>query len=264
MSNRPVGGCGLCHNTRALCDTHLLPTSAYKILKKLSPNGILLMDEDSYCIADKQLKAYLLCDECEHRFANRGEKWVMEYCYRGPSHFKFKEVLEKHGPSEQLDHVSVFWVRDMLELDLDKVIYFASSVFWRAGVRTWRRNRKPIHIDLGKYLEPLRLFLLDEASFPRHMLLQMWVTCWNVGAKESRLSAMCHPPYSGRSHGRRCHKFGMLGFSFRLIVGNNIPTEWYGAATTGPRGAVLINSELDFIDAQSISDRYATLTNQGR
>jgi hypothetical protein len=186
----------------------------------------------------------------------------MDYCYRGPFHFKFKEVLEKHGPSEQLDHISVFWARNMVELDLDKVIYFASSVFWRDGARTWRRNRKAIHIDLGKYLEPLRLFLLEEAPFPQHMLLQMWVTCWSVGAEESRLSAICHPPDSGRSDGQRCHKFGMLGFSFRLMVGNNIPMEWYDIATTGPRGTVVINPGLDFNDAQSFSDRYTTLTNQ--
>jgi len=58
------------------------------------------MDDESFCYADKQLKAHLLCEECEQRFRKRGEDWVMANCYRGQSDFRFKRILESYGPIE--------------------------------------------------------------------------------------------------------------------------------------------------------------------
>ena len=261
MNKRPTEACALCKNTRPLCDSHLLPKSAYAILRQLNPGlgSPLLMDDDSFCYADKQLKSYLLCEDCEQRFRARGEDWVMANCYRGPSNFRLKRVLEAHGPFGSNQNGQLFAVRDIADVHIHELIYFASSVFWKAGAETWRRSKKPIHIELGKYLEHLRLYLLDESTFPKDMALHVWVSCWDIDAKESRLSAVCHPPQSDRIEGVRSHKFGIPGLSFQLMVGSNIPDKYSVYATSAPLGVIGIIPRLDFADAFSMMDRFDRL-----
>jgi len=223
------------------------------------------MDDDSFCYADKQLKAHFLCEECEQRFRKRGEDWVMANCYRGPSDFTLKRTLETHGPAYADETGQLFTAKDVPDFQIQMLIYFASSVFWKAGAFTWRPNRKPIHIELGPYLETLRSFLLDEGPFPKDMALHVWVSCWDINGKESRLSAACHPPQSDRIAGVFSHKFGIPGLSFRLMVGGNIPAAFHTNATTGPHELIGMIPALDFADGFSVMDRYNRLsTRQNR
>jgi hypothetical protein len=146
MGSRPDGVCALCRGDKPLCDSHLLPKAAYRILKRLSPGQAepLLMSEDSYCHSTKQLRAHLLCEDCEKRFRTRGETWLMANCYRGPGEFRFKSILEKHGPVAQKYRWVCLFDDKHSGTRNGKVIYFACSVFWRAGALTWRRSHLPI------------------------------------------------------------------------------------------------------------------------
>lgn len=59
-------------------------------------------------------------------------------------------------------------------IDCQKLIYFAVSVFWRAGAHEWPWQGEYVYSEFGSYLEPMRLFLLDEESFPAGMALSVW------------------------------------------------------------------------------------------
>ena len=176
MRQCPIKPCVLCRKERPLCDSHLIPASALRLIRarqERNPNPVNVSDTGHYTTS-KPYKDYLLCEDCEKRFAARGEKWM------------------------------------------SKLVYFGLSVIWRAGVNRWSDDHRTINIDLGPYLEPLRLFLLDETPFPRSMLLAVRVSSLtdyvpSVNYPESRREAIC-----------RYHGFGVLGVYFVLFVGKQI------------------------------------------
>jgi hypothetical protein len=53
------------------------------------------------------------------------------------------------------------------------------SIFWRSAAHRWKTiGGVDPNIELGPYLEPLRSFLRDEASFPANTVLDVFV--WPV------------------------------------------------------------------------------------
>jgi hypothetical protein len=54
--------------------------------------------------------------------------------------------------------------------DLDQLIYFGMSVFWRGACRQWKTSTGAIApaVDLGAYYEPIRQFLLG-GPFPQNV-----------------------------------------------------------------------------------------------
>jgi hypothetical protein len=163
---RPNETCSLCLNDRELCFSHLIPKSAYKPLrsaKSPNPNPLILTEKTSYT-SSWQVADYLLCLECEQRFREKGEDWVLAHSYRGPGKFRFREILHANQPMFEGPEGLIYSTSMIPDLNMEAIIYFASSVFWRAGAHRWRRDRMIINIDLGKYEEPLRLFLRGELT----------------------------------------------------------------------------------------------------
>ena len=80
-----------------------------------------------------QATQYLLCAECEKRFDQNGEDWVMRHCYRGRDRFRLRELLS--GPrrfmSTRRTPSSTPQVSPGMEIE--KAVYFCLSVFWRAA-----------------------------------------------------------------------------------------------------------------------------------
>ena len=219
MRQRPIKPCVLCRKERPLCDSHLIPASALRLIRarqERNPNPVNVSDTGHYTTS-KPYKDYLLCEDCEKRFAARGEKWMSQNWYRGRGCFKLSEALQRSTPAVLLDDNTQFYRGASIEeIETDKLVYFGLSVIWRAGVNRWSDDHRTINIDLGPYLEPLRLFLLDETPFPRSMLLAVRVSSLtdyvpSVNYPESRREAIC-----------RYHGFGVLGVYFVLFVGKQI------------------------------------------
>jgi hypothetical protein len=93
---RPIGVCALCLRTAELCDSHLVPKSLYRVARaadhRAHPDPVLLTStvrrQTSF-----QATQYLLCAECQKRFDQNGEDWVMRHCYRGRDRFRLRELL---------------------------------------------------------------------------------------------------------------------------------------------------------------------------
>jgi hypothetical protein len=71
-----VGRCGLCQEVRALRESHLLPKALYKLARdpsRANPNPVLLAAGRASATS-RQIADRFLCDDCEQRFSDRGER----------------------------------------------------------------------------------------------------------------------------------------------------------------------------------------------
>lgn len=261
MSNRPQRQCALCQRARLLCDSHLLPKAAYRLLRALNLNreAPLLMDEDNFCVSHRQISDYVLCEECEALLSDNGEDWVLKHCYRGPEDFAIAAALDARDPDYVHNGDGVFATNEMSQIiDIDAIIHFACGVFWKGAAHTWRPTRKPIHIELGRYTEPLRLFVYGGAPFPEGLILRTRISAWRGAA--SRLCGVMHPPESARTGGFWSHQFSMLGLSFELLAGSHIPAIYREYSTApGARRFLTIVPEQDFREGAHLSRRYSRL-----
>jgi hypothetical protein len=117
-------------------------------------------------------------------------------------------------PIVKLSQVSLIDVRQIPDISLEKLVYFATSVFWRAGACRWRAVDHDMRQDLGPYQEKFRRFLLGQEAFPERAALIVNVS----GNTKPHLGAIY--PYSGRVSGTWQHRFGIPGLAFWLHLGN--------------------------------------------
>src|SRR5215472_6701431 len=92
------GKCRLCERTAVLKQSHLLPTSLYKHLRRDSAGNI--GSKEPFKLTGRiavrtstQVKDLLLCGECEQRFNRNGEKWVVDRCFQKPGDFPLQAIL---------------------------------------------------------------------------------------------------------------------------------------------------------------------------
>jgi len=175
---RPTGKCKLCGEERLLCDSHYLPKGLYKTagasatgLKNPNPvmniNGVLKQISDQY-------RGYVLCESCETLFTKQGESWVLANLpkqYGDPC--ALQDALAPLTPTSSGQRWERYNVLQVHEFDIQKLIYFGMSIFWRSAVHDWKTSagQKAPLVDLGAYEEPVRNFLLGNAPFADDVVL---------------------------------------------------------------------------------------------
>ena len=182
-----------------------------------NPNPVIIGEDTAYT-SSKQVSDYLLCEACESRFRINGETWVLANCYRPDGTFPLRQALLGSQPAASDSGTMVYKAAEIPMIDCRKVIYFATSIFWRAGAHEWPWQGGYVHCELGLYLEPMRLFLLEEQSFPVGMALNVLVSSLNQFLEISEL------PTTVRADGYHIHRFKIAGLVFVLFVGSRIPT----------------------------------------
>lgn len=199
------------------------------------------------------MQEYLLCTSCEARFKNNGEDWIIVNSYRGRGGgFALREILLQQTPYQTDGNRKLYSCIDVPGVDIEKIIYFAASVFWRASARMWRRDERTIKIDLAQYQEPLRLFLLGMSPFPDRMALHTWIS-----SLDGDLLASLHSPEANRVQGVRAYQFAVPGITFRLMVGGHIPQAFLDYCTApSPLRVVGIIPDLDHNDVTDMAARY--------
>jgi len=76
--------------------------------------------------------------------------------------FPLQSVLANNQPLLANDRFAAYGQPS--GIDLDQLVYFALSIFWRASVHQWLEpdtDRPIATIALGEYEEPIRRFLAD-------------------------------------------------------------------------------------------------------
>jgi hypothetical protein len=139
----PIGKCKLCLQTKELQNSHYLPKGAYKInrapaLKNASP---VVLSNDQLLQSSAQLSDYLLCSDCEQRFSKNGEAWVLGSVPRNYGEkFPILDALNAEVPLLTDGDTKFYAGAKVKSLDMEKIAYFAISVFWRGAVHQWKSS----------------------------------------------------------------------------------------------------------------------------
>jgi hypothetical protein len=166
-----VGDCALCGNAATLIKSHFMPAALYQEL--LDPTGpikqMIVLNRDKTHQSGEQFVMPLLCQTCEVRFQQGGEDWTLANRYRSDGSFPLRDMLQSATPEEvRQDRSKVYDALKVSRLDIQQLIYFAASLFWRAGIADWKvRFADAPKIDLdAQLMTELQQYLLGKSPFP--------------------------------------------------------------------------------------------------
>jgi len=221
-----LGTCRLCQQLN--CDlqmSHLLPAAGYERLRKSGDprrHPVVINAEVTY-EASWQAQDYLLCRKCEQLGNSKGEDWILRNCWMKVDEFPLHANLVAAAPVTTTPDVKTFHAGALSEINVDRIVYFAASVFWRASAHAWPigRNTTQDAGILGPYEERFRKYLLAEKGFPENCALWVMVAENNTPAVFSMLA-----PYRGPIRSWHTYKFVFLGIGFELFVGRAIPQDY--------------------------------------
>jgi hypothetical protein len=259
----PIGVCKLCLQTRPLQDCHYLPKGAYKInrapaLKNASP---VVLSNEQLLQSSAQLSDYLLCSDCEQRFSKNGEAWVLGNVPRDYGEkFPILDALNAETPLLVDGGTKLYAGAKVKSLDMEKIVYFAVSVFWRGAVHQWTsslRSEAP-DVHLCAYEEPIRQFLLGASALPEDVAL--WVSVCPNG---SVLNAMLVP---WEAHLPECSRylFYVSGLFFVLHFTNKLPQSYRTTcAYHSPDKIIWLSMDFENVIRQVLRD-HATSSDNSR
>jgi hypothetical protein len=214
--------CGLCKKEKLLKNSHLMPKSLYRSIRKSSSNGdqdIILCREynNTSAYTDYQVKKYFLCEDCEEKLNKFGENIVCPECYHGPEKFiLLDKIKEVEGDKDEQGEK---WINPVISGNLNwaAYLYFSVSILWRASAGDWSDGLASYKNSLGKrYQEDMRLYLLGESEFPENIY---------VGVYADNDIDICHLmlfPQIVKKVGYHHHVFYIPGVKFSLIIGSHI------------------------------------------
>lgn len=148
-----------------------MPRSLYRELVEPSfaIKQMIVLKGDKTSQSSQQFSTPLLCQACEIRFQQGGENWTLANRYRSDGSFPIRDILLNASPIEtKPDGSRVYEARTVAGLAVDQIVYFAASIFWRAGVTDWEvkfANAPKIDLDVPLMTE-LQQYLLGEAPLP--------------------------------------------------------------------------------------------------
>jgi hypothetical protein len=216
-----LGNCRLCHTPYVeLQESHIIPKWAIKRLRardfSSNPNPIVITDGKGVQTS-KQITENMLCARCE-QMVGRSEQYVAKLAYGADGE---PVPLTMLGISTKADDRAIAsGYVSIASLDTDKIIYFASSVVWRAYVAYRHDTGKP---QLGKrYQEELRSYLHGSASFPKNSRLIMAILFQPANAPNPRHNIVSFPA-TQRNVGYHRHVFLICGLYFQLFIGSQRP-----------------------------------------
>jgi hypothetical protein len=187
-----------------------------------------------------QVRDYVFCVECENRFRQNGETWVLAnipHDYGEP--FPLHRSLDSVVPTVvEAGSLITFPGNTTPGFDIDKLIFFAASIFWRGAAHRW----PPVDghaiptVGLGHHEEGFRRFLLGKDSFPA----DVWLTVVVYPYKKVPTGTIF--PNSVPLLGWKKHWFYISGLGFVLDSGDQVPVDIRSRSTShSPEQAITIS-----------------------
>lgn len=219
-----LGACKLCLQQEELQVSHFLPAALYKSLlqREVTNPSPYFMSGTKTLETSRQIKDHVLCVDCERRFNENGERWVLAQMAR-EGEFLLQETLRKATPIRSVPGLTTYAAGRIPEIDVDKLEYFAVSVFWRAAIHDWTppHGEKYERLQLGPYKEQLRQYLLGIAPFPPNVMTTISVY------EENDFVRSMFPPSAGepRPEEGRPYSFLIPGIQFSMTLGKRLKPE---------------------------------------
>ena len=239
--------CRLCRRTDLpLRQSHYLPAALYRIISKPQWNPVVVSATTAISTSE-QVVNELLCDECERRFSDGGEAWVISKCWRDERIFPLREDLLAVGAVTSGPELSVFEAANIPTVRPDQLAYFAASVFWRGAAHNWTIQRKKVdRLPFGPFAEAFRLYLMG-GPWPSHTALRVYV---GQGMEEFRNTTVAFPHRSYKKE-FSLYAFTIPGMTFYLFLGNGIPEPIARSCSArSPERYIFMSDETDLANAQ--------------
>jgi len=212
-----TGSCGLCGNVGQLQDSHLIPRSIYRLLRA-SGKPVVHLTANFAIPTDREITDYFLCPSCEDLFSRNGELWVVGHCYRPRAKtFRLQTALRGANAVGGSQEFRLYDGSCVPGIEMDKLVYFAVSLFWRAAAHKWWNDIT--QLGFGPYLDPIRLFLLGRGDLPKEAVVLITVS------PAVRPERSASPPAGSRKGSCHRYYFEIPGVSFQLLLGKRIPSE---------------------------------------
>ncbi|MHA1360899.1 MAG: hypothetical protein ACTSRC_22485 [Candidatus Helarchaeota archaeon] len=208
--------CPLCDKIGEIRNSHLIPAAFYRIIARNSEPVVI--DGKVQRISNRQIKKELLCSNCELKLSENGEMYVSRNCLR-ENKFVFRDILFNMKPVMEKGGYKIYNISMNSEIDIQKILYFAISVFWRAAVIRWNiGNNERVKIHLGSYYESqLKSYLMGEIEFPKYTTLHLFIDC------EDKYRFITIPYKIGKKNMVNMYGFSVPGMMFILAIGRSIP-----------------------------------------
>lgn len=218
----PLGKCNLCHANSELRDSHYLPRGGYKSTRSasLKNQNPVVIGSNKAKQSQAQVHEFKFCPVCEARFNDGGENWVLRHIHRAYGGvFPIHTILNSAQPIVGRSGFLVFPQQTIPTINIDKLIYFAMSIFWR-GTLHWNpvEGNRASRVYLGRYERQIRMFLLGRSKLPKDMALIVGVWPFNG------VPIMNTFPEMDETEPYRRYWFYISGFFFILAVGKKIPS----------------------------------------
>ncbi len=216
--------CKLCHLGNDLQESHYLPRFAYKATRASqlkNQNPVVITPGRGVRQGQHQMKAHVFCADCEQRFNNGGEKWVLQRLPRDHGEpCRLQDDLLKETPFFSGPGLDLYAGVKIAAFDMDKLVYFAASIFWRGAVHRWEIDGQRVaRVELHDHEEQLRLFLLGQGPFPA----DVWLTTVIWPFKPVFVGAIPPKPEYAPSWNR--YWFYICGLAFVLNFGSAVPLD---------------------------------------
>jgi hypothetical protein len=150
---KTVAPCALCSETRELQDSHIIPRGCYNRLRGHERSTVNIAKGNAF-LSQKQLRAKLLCRECEGKFNSDGEKYFLENCLQIDGGFPVDARIQADpNGSVSVGQGSKYWRSVTLGVAYDRLAYFAASLFWRTWAAKEKLPRGEITVDFPPELD---------------------------------------------------------------------------------------------------------------
>lgn len=247
------GTCRLCVKDADLQDSHYIPRRAYstnmaRALK--NPNPVVISHGQMKQVSD-QLRGYTFCHDCEQLLSKKGENWVLANIPDDQGRpFPLQDALMPENPVFSGDGVDLYAGRKIKAFNVDKLIYFGMSMFWRGAARDWKSSLGEIAppVNLGEYYEPIRQFLLG-GPFPDDVFILVYVH--NLKPAMNAATTVL----SAKDKMAKFLWFYLNGLGFKLYLGKEIPQQIQQlCAYRSPDGFVMVDREFGRMVGDSLKD----------
>lgn len=220
-----------------------------------NPNPVL-MTTTALLQKSQHVRDYVLCGDCEQLLNRKGESWVVHNAFTGREFRLQERVLRSQAVSPIDDPRLIAYAGAEIDgVDMEKLVYFGASLFWRASVHRWRLLDARIHGPLGRYEEELRRYLLG-ARLAEDVAIYVYV----ASHQEPWRSFLTMPLHT--EDGSTTGMIFLAGLAYQLRVGSLLPVDLTWSSCHSQRKYIFTSTSMD--DANAYVMLHTYLRQSGR